>query len=61
MTDAVFYHLASRALVRLTGDEAIPLLDDIVTADISSLPKAKPDGGIADPAGADHVRHAVQP
>ena len=38
MTDAVFYHLASRALVRLTGNEAIPLLDDIVTTDISSLP-----------------------
>ena len=41
MTDAVFYHLASRALVRLTGDEATPLLDDIVTADISSLPQGE--------------------
>ena len=41
MNDAVFYHLTSRALIRLTGDEATPLLDDIVTADISSLPQGE--------------------
>lgn len=40
MTDPVFYHLSSRALVRLRGPEADDLLEDIVTCSISDLPPA---------------------
>ena len=39
MTDAVFYHLTSRAIVRLTGAEAADLLEDIVTASMADLPE----------------------
>lgn len=38
MTETTLYRLSSRALIRLAGDEAVPLIDDIVTADIGNLP-----------------------
>ena len=61
MTDPQFYRLASRALIRLSGEETLPLINDIVTADISSLPGDEARRGLADPAGACSFRYGVQP